>query len=92
MLQPHAEPMQANANVVAAKVRESDMFVDLRNEGFISAHVVQCPQCKCSYRIFYRYPARGPTVQEQETRAGVFASRIGKSHPEHSEELIEAID
>ena len=79
-------------NVVAAKIRESDMFVDLRNEGFISAHVVQCPLCTCSYRIFYRYPQGGPSQDEQETRAVSFAARIGNSHPEHSEEVIEADD
>jgi hypothetical protein len=77
-------------NVVAAKIRESDMFIELRNEGFISAHVVPCPHCTCSYRIFYRYPQAGPSPQEQETRAVSFAMRIGKSHPGHSEELIEA--
>jgi len=79
-------------NVVAAKIRESDMFIDLRTEGFISAHVVQCPQCTCSYRIFYRYPNGGPSPEEQETRAIFFAVHIGKSHPGHSEELIEAGD
>jgi len=77
-------------NVVAAKIRESDMFIELRNEGFISAHVVPCPHCTCSYRIFYRYPQAGPSPQEQETRAVSFAMRIGKSHPGHPEELIEA--
>jgi len=80
------------ADVVGAKIRESDMFLDLRNEGFISAHVVPCPHCECSYRIFYRYPKGGPSSDEQKMRAVSFAARIGTSHPEHSEELIEAAD
>jgi len=79
-------------DVVAAKSREADMFIDLRTEGFISAHVVQCPHCTCSYRIFYRYPQGGPSPEEQQTRAVSFATRIGNSHPAHSEELIGAGD
>ena len=76
--------------VVAAKIRMGEMFISLRAEGFISAHVVRCPGCECSYRIFYRYPNAGPSARERQTRAVSFATRIAKSHPDHAEELIEA--
>lgn len=78
------------SNVVAAKIRTGEMFVALRAEGFISAHVVRCPGCECSYRIFYRYPEAGPSARERQTRAVFFGTRIAKSHPNHTEELIEA--
>lgn len=77
------------ANVVAAKIRTGEMFLSLRAEGFISAHVVRCPGCECSYRIFYRYPQAGPSARERQTRAVFFGTRIAQSHPEHVEELIE---
>ena len=78
------------SNVVAAKIRLGEMFIGLREQGFISAHVVRCPGCECSYRIFYRYPDAGPSARERKTRAVSFGTRIAKSHPEHIEELIEA--
>ena len=78
------------SNVVAAKIRTGEMFIALRAEGFISAHVVRCPGCECSYRIFYRYPQAGPSARERQTRAVLFGTRIAKSHPNHAEELIEA--
>lgn len=78
------------SNVVAAKVRTGEMFIALRAEGFISAHVVRCPGCECSYRIFYRYPEAGPSARERQTRAVFFGTRIAKSHPDHIEELIQA--
>jgi hypothetical protein len=78
------------SNVVAAKVRIGEMFIALRAEGFISAHVVRCPGCECSYRIFYRYPEAGPSARERQTRAVFFGTRIAKSHPDHIEELIQA--
>ena len=77
------------SNVVAAKIRTGEMFVALRAEGFISAHVVRCPGCDCSYRVFYRYPEAGPSAREKQTRAVSFGTRIAKSHPSHTEELIE---
>ena len=78
------------SNVVAAKVRTGEMFIALRADGFISAHVVRCPGCECSYRIFYRYPEAGPSARERQTRAVFFGTRIAKSHPDHIEELIQA--
>lgn len=78
-----------SSNVVAAKIRTGEMFAALRAEGFISAHVVRCPGCECSYRIFYRYPEAGPSARERQTRAVFFGTRIAKSHPNHTEELIE---
>src|SRR5947199_10703155 len=78
------------SDVVAAKIRAGEMFIGLRSEGFISAHVVRCPGCECSYRIFYRYPEAGPSARERQTRAVSFGTRIAKSHPDHTEELIEA--
>jgi hypothetical protein len=77
------------SNVVAAKIRLGEMFINLRAQGFISAHVVRCPGCECSYRIFYRYPEGGPSARERQTRAVFFGTRIAKSHPDHTEELIE---
>ena len=79
-----------SSDVVAAKVRAGEMFVALRAEGFISAHVVRCPGCECTYRVFYRYPETGPSARERQTRAAFFGTRIAKSHPDHTEELIEA--
>lgn len=79
------------SSVVAAKIRTGEMFIALRAEGFISAHVVRCPGCECSYRIFYRHPQAGPSARERQTRAVFFGTRIAKSHPDHTEELIEAI-
>ena len=67
-----------------------EMFIGLREQGFISAHVVRCPGCECSYRTFYRYPEAGPSARERQTRAVFFGTRIAKSHPDHTEELIEA--
>jgi hypothetical protein len=78
------------SNVVAAKIRAGEMFAGLRTEGFISAHVVRCAGCECSYRIFYRYPEAGPSARERQTRAAFFGTLIAKSHPDHTEELIEA--
>lgn len=78
------------SNVVAAKIRVGEMFTGLREQGFISAHVVRCPGCECSYRIFYRYPEAGPSARERQMRAVFFGTRIAKSHPDHTEELIEA--
>ena len=78
------------SNVVAAKIRLGEMLITLRSEGFISAHVVRCPGCECSYRIFYRYPEAGPSARERQVRAVFFATRIAKSHPDHIEEFIEA--
>lgn len=78
------------SNVVAAKIRPGEMYVALRTEGFISAHVVRCPGCECSYRVFYRYPEAGPSARERQTRAVFFGTRIGRSHPDHSEELIDS--
>lgn len=78
------------SKVVAAKIRVGEMFIGLREQGFISAHVVRCPGCECSYCIFYRYPEAGPSARERQTRAVFFGTRIAKSHPDHTEELIEA--
>jgi len=78
------------SNVVRAKIRTGEMFIALQSEGFISAHVVRCPGCECSYRIFYRYPQAGPSARERQMRAVFFGTRIAKSHPNHAEELIEA--
>ena len=77
-------------DVVAAKVRTGEMFIALRAEGFISAQVVRCPGCECTYRVFYRYPEAGPSARERQTRAAYFGTHIAKSHPDHTEELIEA--
>ena len=66
------------SNVIAAKIRTGDMFIALRAEGFISAHVVRCPGCECSYRIFYRYPLAGSTARERQTRA-VFLAPASQS-------------
>jgi hypothetical protein len=84
------QEVHKSSNVVAAKIRTGEMFVALRAGGFISAHVVRCPGCECSYRIFYRYPEAGPSARERQTRAVSFGTRIAKSHPNHTEELIEA--
>jgi len=78
------------SKVVAAKIRTGEMFLALRAEGFMSAHVVRCPGCECSYRIFYRYPEAGPSPREQQARSVSFGTRIARSHPHHTEELIEA--
>jgi len=78
------------SNVVAAKIHTGEMFISLRAEGYISAHVVRCPGCECSYRVFYRYPNAGPSARERQTRATFFGTRIARSHPGHTEELIEA--
>jgi hypothetical protein len=88
LLSPKQEVCKLS-DVVAAKIRTGEMFVALRAEGFISAHVVRCPGCECSYRIFYRYPEAGPSARERQTRAVFFGTRIAKSHPNHTEELIE---
>jgi hypothetical protein len=86
------EDVSKLSNVVGAKIRTGEMFVGLRAEGFISAHVVRCPGCECSYRIFYRSPQAGPSARERQTTAVFFGTRIAKSHPDHKEELIEAHD
>jgi len=72
--------------VVAVKVRPFGLYADLVNEGFASGHVVQCSQCDCSYRMFYK---PGATIMEQSLLFQPFEDAVERAHGAgHPDDMI----
>jgi hypothetical protein len=65
---------------VLAKVTAGDLYADLVNEGFSSGNIIECPQCKCSYRVHYKSDT---SLEKSALVAPYLAGAVAKSHPDH---------
>lgn len=79
---------QAFFMVVLAKVQDGELYVDLRTAGFTPGHVIDCPHCDCSYRVFYGPDDLPESVMVTATRLQSLDQTVEQAHPDHRESRL----
>lgn len=70
--------------VIAAKVLPGAFDDELLQRGFVAGNAVECKQCDCAYRLYYR-PEAG--LMEQSILYQTPEDTINSAHPNHEDRL-----
>jgi hypothetical protein len=72
-----AHMIASTHKIVAVTIRPLETYSDLVSQGFSAGHVIECSQCDCPYRVFYRPEA---SILEQSLLHQPVQDAIERSH------------